>query len=287
MLVCTIQLPSRLARLSCAPQHTSLGGRLKETIRHRRRFVQTELIRLLEDIGADAWPAATTVWLGSWRLGLDLGVTRRANSVLPNAAQPVDDPDAMIDEVERRYRAQGLPSCFKMTAAAEPADLDLRLERRGYRAEGHSLVLIADTRTVALPPSARVAIELQGGPSEAWLDACWPAAQYAGERSARRQIVARAPVPRSFGLARLGDAAAGAALAVTGRGWVGLTAVHTLPEQRRRGVAQSLLRALAGWAAGQGVERLYLQVEADNAAAHKLYSGLGFTEAYRYHYRRS
>jgi ribosomal protein S18 acetylase RimI-like enzyme len=247
---------------------------------------QTERIRLLEDIGADAWPAATTLWLDGWRLGLDLGVTRRANSVLPNAEHPVGHPEAMIVEVERHYREQGLRPCFKMTDAAEPADLDLRLERRGYRAEGHSLVLVADTVKVALPPAIEVGIEFHDRPTRAWLDACWPAARYADDRSALHQIVARVRPPRAFGLARLGDAAAGAALAVAERGWVGLTAVHTLPAQRRRGVAQSLLRALAGWATGQGIERLYLQVEADNTAAHKLYAGLGFTEAYRYHYRR-
>jgi ribosomal protein S18 acetylase RimI-like enzyme len=244
-------------------------------------------IRLLEDIGADAWPAATTAWLEGWRLSLDAGVTRRANSVLPNAAQPVGDADALIDEVERRYRARGLPPCFKLTAAAEPADLDHRLERRGFRLEGHSLVLVADARAIAPQPTPQIAIALDDRPTRAWVEACWPAAQYGDERSARQAIVERLRLPRAFGLARLGAAVGGAALAVADRGWVGLTAVHTLPEQRRRGVAQSLLRALAVWAIAQRIERVYLQVERDNAPARRLYAGLGFTEAYRYHYRRA
>jgi ribosomal protein S18 acetylase RimI-like enzyme len=244
-------------------------------------------IRLLEDIGADAWPAANTLWLEGWRLSLDRGVTRRANAVLPNAQQPVSDPDALIGEVERRYRAHDLRPCFKLTAAAEPADLDRRLERRSYRAEGHSLVLVADTAQVAGPPSPQLTITLEDGPTPAWLDACWPLAAYAGERSVRRDIVARLRSPRAFGLARIGATPCGAALATADRGWVGLTAVHTLPEQRRRGVAQGLLRALAGWAVEQGVEHLYLQVERDNTPARRLYAALGFTEAYGYHYPRS
>ena len=243
-------------------------------------------IRLLEDLGADAWPAATTAWLEGWRLSLDAGVTRRANSVLPNAARPVGDADALIGKVERRYHAHGLRPCFKLTAAAEPADLDRRLEHRGYAAEGHSLVLIADIGTVAAHAS-QVAVALDDGPNCAWLEACWPAAAYGEERPARQAIVERVRAPRAFGLARLGAAPGGAALAVADRGWVGITAVHTLPEQRRRGVAQGLLRALAGWAGDQGIERLYLQVERDNAPARRLYAGLGFTEAYRYHYRRA
>ena len=241
-------------------------------------------IRLLEDIGADAWPAATTIRHEGWRLGLDRGVTRRANAVLPNG--PVADPDGLIALVERRYRDHGLRPCFKMTAAAEPGDLDRRLARRGYHAEGHSLVLVADARNVALPSSPRIGVTLQEQPTRAWLDTCWPA-ERADQRAALEQIAARVPAPRTFGLARLDGAAAGAALAVAGRGWVGLTAVHTLPAQRRRGVAQRLLGVLTGWAVAQAAPQLYLQVEADNDAARRLYAGLGFTEAYRYHYRRT
>jgi GNAT superfamily N-acetyltransferase len=243
-------------------------------------------IRLLEDIGADAWPAATTVWLEGWRLSLDAGVTRRANSVLPNVAPPID-ADALIDEAEQRYRARRLCPCFKLTAASEPTDLDRRLERRGYRAEGHSLVLVAETRAVVAPHAPEVAIILDDRPTEAWLDACWPAAQYAAERSARQAIVERLRLPRAFALARRDGALAGAALAVADRNWVGLTAVHTLPEQRRRGVARCLLAALADWARDQCVAHLYLQVERDNSPARRLYAGLGFSEAYNYHYRRA
>jgi len=240
-------------------------------------------IRLLEDIGADAWPAATTIHEEGWRLGLDQGVTRRANSVLPNGA--VADCDALIDRVERRYRDHGLRPCFKMTAATLPADLDRRLEGRGYRAEGHSLVLVAAAGHALPAPSPHTGVTLHDQPTPAWVDTCWPAGR-AGVRRALEQIAARIPPPRVFGLARLETLDAGAALAVAGRGWVGLTAVHTLPAHRRRGVAHSLLGALTGWAIEQDAAQLYLQVEADNDGARRLYARLGFHEAYRYHYRR-
>jgi GNAT superfamily N-acetyltransferase len=146
---------------------------------------------------------------------------------------------------------------------------------------------VADARAIAPQHTPQITVALNDRPTRAWLDACWPAARYRDERSARQAIVARLRLPRAFALARLGATPGGAALAVADRGWVGLTAVHTLPEQRRRGIAQGLLRALAGWTIEQGIKRLYLQVERDNAPAHQLYAGLGFTEAYRYHYRRA
>jgi len=244
-----------------------------------------EKVRLLEGIGADAWPAATTIRLDGWRLGLDRGVTRRANSVLPNARRPIDDPEALIDQVERHYRAHGLAPCFKMTIAAQPSDLDRRLERRGYTAEGHSLVLVSDIGSTVRPPLANIAITLHLNPSGIWLDTCWPQGR-TDHRDALEQIALRVPFPRTFGLARLDGVAAGAALAIASDRWVGLTAVHTVPARRRRGVAHSLLNALTDWAIAQAATHFYLQVEADNIAARRLYGTLGFAEIYRYHYRR-
>ena len=53
---------------------------------------------------------------------------------------------------------------------------------------------------------------------------------------------------------------------------------------RRRGLARALAVALADEAGGRGVEHLWLQVLADNTAAHALYSRLGFRPASRYAY---
>ena len=46
-----------------------------------------------------------------------------------------------------------------------------------------------------------------------------------------------------------------------------------------------MLGAGAGWAAGHGALRLYLQVEEDNLPARRLYHRLGLELSHRYHYR--
>ena len=62
--------------------------------------------------------------------------------------------------------------------------------------------------------------------------------------------------------------------------------VLTDPAERRRGHARTCLAALFGWAAGQGVRSVALQVMVDNAPALALYRGLGFRrDLYGYHYR--
>jgi ribosomal protein S18 acetylase RimI-like enzyme len=84
-------------------------------------------------------------------------------------------------------------------------------------------------------------------------------------------------------LTEAGVVAAGRAVAEAG--WAGVFGMATLPAARGRGAARAVLAALAGWAAKQGAERMYLQVEPDNAAAWRLYERAGFTELCRYHYR--
>ena len=54
---------------------------------------------------------------------------------------------------------------------------------------------------------------------------------------------------------------------------------------RRRGIARTVVHALTGWAAGRGAQRIYLQVESGNTAAHALYAGAGFGRSHGYHYR--
>jgi ribosomal-protein-alanine N-acetyltransferase len=60
------------------------------------------------------------------------------------------------------------------------------------------------------------------------------------------------------------------------------------PEWQRRGIARHMVEGLVRAAERAGVRRLYLEVAADNAAALRLYKGLGFAAAGRRkaYYRR-
>lgn len=246
-----------------------------------------EDIRRLEATATSAWPPVKQDDLEGWLLGFDRSVTGRANSALANAPVPAAELEARIAEVERRYRAHGLPPRFKVSPGSLPADLDHRLAARGYRAEGHAQVLVADLDAALRASEERPQISLQllQDPEPLWCEACWPEAAPA-EAEARRLISARIASPRAFALARIDGAAAGAAVASVNQGWACITAVHTLAACRRRGVARALMAGLTAWAGVQGAARLYLQVEEGNRAAQALYAQLGFGVAYAYHYRR-
>jgi len=54
---------------------------------------------------------------------------------------------------------------------------------------------------------------------------------------------------------------------------------------RGRGLASALCRQLLRLAMADGARVAYLQVEASNAPARRVYERLGFADAYAYHYR--
>jgi ribosomal protein S18 acetylase RimI-like enzyme len=74
--------------------------------------------------------------------------------------------------------------------------------------------------------------------------------------------------------------------AVVDERWCGVTALEVGTAHRRRGLARHVLRALLGWAAGEGARHVYLQVAEDNAAALALYRDLGFGTHHTYQYRQ-
>ena len=88
----------------------------------------------VEEAYLNAWPAFRQVLLDGWLLRFSDGLTRRANSVNP-ICPGSNDLQEKIALCERLYRAQKLPTIFRLPAIMEP-DLDSVLERRGYHAEG-------------------------------------------------------------------------------------------------------------------------------------------------------
>ena len=66
----------------------------------------------------------------------------------------------------------------------------------------------------------------------------------------------------------------------------GLFEIATHPAERGKGFARRIVLSALKWARLRGARQAWLQVEADNRPARRLYEAIGFREVYRYHYRR-
>ncbi len=238
--------------------------------------------RVLDEVAANATPAPITRLVDGWLAKSAPGLPfRRANAVLPaeGAGADPDRAGAVVDELAGWYRDQGRRLVVQVPST-DPA-LDALLAARGLAVEAPVDVLVATPLTTT--GRAAVEVEVTVGVDEAW------ARRYGeihgDDAGSRARVEAYGRMLTDLGPAAVAAVArregelAGVGFAVAERGWLGVFGMGTAAAHRRRGVARSVLAALA---AGRAT---YLQVEVDNPGAQALYRGLGFTESHRYHYR--
>lgn len=241
------------------------------------------LIRTIEELSINAWPALQTLFCDGWVLRFAGGYTRRANSIAP-LYPGCRDSAGKLTACEALYREQRLPVVFKLTTAGEAGALDRLLAERGYRAEARTSVQVLDLSAWTHAPPA--GIESSGALTDEWLAAASRMSHARPEQvAAHRQILQQILPARRFAWIDAGDRAIACGLAVAQDGYVGLFDIAVDPEHRRRGHAGQLMQALLAWGKQAGAHTAYLQVMLDNAPALRLYAKLGFAEAYRYWYR--
>jgi ribosomal protein S18 acetylase RimI-like enzyme len=245
------------------------------------------MIALLEELAANAWPAAVNQAVDGWILRYASGVSRRANSVFALRCEE-GDLDARIAVAEAFYARRGLPGRFHISPAVAPSDLDARLAERGYHVDAPTWVRTAPLAQVRERAAGdpRFEISLLDAPDEAWFEIYHlDHSHLQRDRAVRADIMARTGPPSGFALVRLNGRPIAAGQGVTERGWLGLFSLVTHPNFRRQGAGTAMIRALAEWGAGQGAEDIYLQVMETSTAALSLYNRLGFQALYQYYYR--
>lgn len=217
-----------------------------------------------------AWPALTTEVVCGWLWRSSGGGSQRANSV-----STVDfhgtDVEAAIADVEARYHALGHPVRFQTFDETSPPDLAERLRARGYAESEASITMFKRVEASGTPSDVEVR-------DHAWAE--WRSV-YLGEitesrRAVNALILDRVPAPCAFFGCRRDGVLIATALCVVGFGCAVVECVATRGDRRRQRAAQSVLRALETWAAGQQVEWIGLQVVAGNMPAVVLYQRLGF-----------
>lgn len=235
-------------------------------------------------VEAATWPPLRVVDVDGWRVGLSGGVTRRAGSTA--ALVDVADLPGAVDRVEALYREEGTTPVFRVGDPENPAGLAAELDARGYVHRTVTDVLVRDVEPAAsddlAATAAGVRVRVADHPDDAWLDV-WLAGK-GGAREPSRAIVTGAPARYLTATDADGTDVAVVRAAVVDD-WVALSCLQVVPAARRRGLGRALTLAALADAVGRGARRAFLQVEADNTAALRLYAALGFTPAHRYAYR--
>ena len=219
----------------------------------------------------------------AWLLAADDGRINRANSVTL-VGLGGDRLADKVARVEAFYADEGLPSAFRIPDRLVFGDLRTTLAAAGYTPRLPTLVQVGEVQTLLErltdPP---------GEVSEA-IDANWIAA-FGGEgfdpddAASRARALGRSP-GAVYGAVREDGAVHAVGAMSFGLGWAGVHGMRTIMPSRGRGLARRVLVALALAARDRRTERLYLQVERENAPAIALYRRAGFRPAWSYAYWR-
>jgi GNAT superfamily N-acetyltransferase len=247
-----------------------------------------DIIRTVEEISLNAWPAHQTLVDQGWLLRFAGGYTRRANSVNPIYRVDEDDPQAVIAQIERCeriYRARNQSVIFKMTPLVQPPHLDKILAERGYTMDAPTGVRLLSLQDFSSPES-NVEIRLETTPSSAWITTFADfGALTEGQRLALQGIIANITPLAGFVTLCVDGHPVACGVGVFEREMIGLYDIVTAPAARGRGYGTQLLHALLAWGKTNGAQHAYLQVMNNNLPAQRLYDKLGFREIYQYWYR--
>jgi GNAT superfamily N-acetyltransferase len=243
----------------------------------------TEMIRTLEEISMNAWPALKTIYYDGWVIRFANGYSRRANSV-----NPICDSKVVIDEKIRRceqlYKSAEQKVIFKLTDAASPADLDTVLDLKGYEPDAPTSVQTLDLAHIGRTTDDDITINDK--PTEDWLRQFIVMSKTDGRYLATLQEMLGKIAPKKgfFSITRESRIVA-CGLAVVDKNYVGLFDILTDPAHRRQGLGTRISANMLRWGKANGAKTAYLQVMDVNKPALRLYENLGFDEAYKYWYR--
>ena len=241
----------------------------------------------VEDAGLNASAPPQQRWLDGWIVRYLPGKARRARCInaVASGRLSLDDKLAMAAEV---YREADLPMIFRLHRFTQPATLDIELADRGYGLVDSTRVMVLGALpgkpARPMPPGCQFT-ELNGP------DFAESVGALRGSPAAHRQSHAlrlhHSPVPYQGYAIRsdADDTVLACGQFAREADLVGLYDVHTLESARGQGLAGLLCERLLSISALQGAKVGYLQVECENALALKTYRRLGFSDAYRYHYR--
>jgi ribosomal protein S18 acetylase RimI-like enzyme len=262
--------------------------------------IEDDLLSRIEDASLNASAPPQQRWLDGWLLRYAPGKARRARCV--NAVAAGRLPLAPKLHYARELFAQaGLPLVLRITRFTQPPGLDDQLAALGYVAGGHTLVWVKPGLDVAPAPEHAPATSpaaLPAGYAYAPLDVdafASAAGALRGSPAAHCQSHATrlrlSPVPvQGFGIQRTDPATGQTQTVACGQvtqeaDLVGVYDVVTHESCRGLGLASYLCERMLMAAALNGAKTAYLQVEATNLPAQRIYRRLGFVDGYGYHYR--
>ncbi|MEM6303761.1 MAG: GNAT family N-acetyltransferase [Pseudomonadota bacterium] len=232
-----------------------------------------DMARIMQAVEA-TWPPARAWDVGPFRVRDGQGGGQRVSAA--TAEGVVTEPELRAAE----QAIQGLGQTPLFQCRGEGSALEQLLQDHGYTPRDETVIYAAPITALTDKAIPRVTAFPIWEPLAIMKD-IWATD---GIGPSRLAVMHRAACKSGI-LGRWNEKPAGAAFVGVHQHIAMVHGLVVLPEQRRQGMADWLMRAAAHWAAGQGAAWMAVLCVAANAPANGLYQSLGFAPVGRYHYR--
>lgn len=245
----------------------------------------------VDQAARQAWPALEEQHHPFGVLRYAQGVTRRSNS-LNLFPESLYNPIKLIEATERFFQSKAQPSIVRVPklngkSAEAFKILDQLLDKNGYELEAPSKLMILDLCDHAALNESAGEDSMQACDFQRWLS-YWHEFTERSQNELEVHLTTLAKIrhPAKFILLKngAGEITSCGMGVVSGQG-LGLYGIATCKNGRNLGYGRRLIEALINWGQCEGARYAYLQVEAENQSACKLYRKIGFREFYSYWYR--
>ena len=247
------------------------------------------LLSRIEDASLNASAPPQQLWMDGWLVRFSPGKAKRARCINAVAVGRTS-LDEKLKLASLVFADAGLPMVVRLTRFSLPGNLDAQLAARGYTVLDDTRVMVCSALPDAAPgPLPALTHWAQLGADD-YAEAVGALRGSPPEQSAAHaHRLTHSPVPyRGYVIRRDTD---GAVLAcgqfAREAELVGLYDVYTREAERGHGLASLLCERLLSISSSEGAKTAYLQVEADNHTARRIYTRLGFADGYGYHYRQA
>ena len=216
------------------------------------------------------WPAYSVQEIDGWVIREGRGGGQRVS-----AASGFGD----IVVAEAAMEALGQDRLFMIRG--DQAELDAELADRGYVLKDPVDLLVGDSAALSdgFKPKLDAIFAQFPMPilAEIWAEG--------GIGPGRLDVMRRTDCPKTFLMGRIDARASAAAFVAASDGICMAHAVEVLIRERRRGVAERMMRAGAWWGLRHGAGTFCVLTTQANTGAQTLYRKMGMETACRYHYR--
>lgn len=232
-----------------------------------------------------AWPALQIAHDRLWLWRAAKGYSKRANSIHCLDPSDGEDADMRLERLAALSLYNDILPVFRVTPLTSAGAL-AALDRAGWKPFERSLVLAQQFSGDELPVKHKTRVHDPRDP--AWYETQGAMSGYNAHTLGILKTILDATTCENCGVLALDDEGnpAAAVLATVANGIGVYLNVVADPAKRGKGFGRAAMSAALNWSREAGATSAAIQVLADNTPAVSLYTSLGFSQVYDYHYRK-